>query len=143
MMMALGIFIFDLQTLPYQELGQQLGWRHPGTARVGLRPAHQYAGPEDETISLSGVLLPELTKGGRVSLQLLRLLADEGMAWPLIEGSGMIYGMFAIEKLTTTKTLFFQDGAARRIEFTLNLIRVGEDDLHKYGAVSSTMLNLI
>ncbi|MDB0554464.1 oxidoreductase, partial [Ralstonia solanacearum] len=29
MMMALGLFVFSLDTAPYQEFQRQVGWRHP------------------------------------------------------------------------------------------------------------------
>ncbi len=38
----------------------------------------------------------------------------------------MIYGMFVIDNLTESRTEFFADGKARRIEFTLSLRRVSE-----------------
>lgn len=63
MMMALGLFVFSLSTLPYQELQRKRGWRYASNNRVGKRPARQFAGEDDETIQLSGVLLPELTGG--------------------------------------------------------------------------------
>ena len=67
MMMALGFFVFSLHTAAYQELQRQLAWRHASVPRVGDRPASQYIGPDDETITLAGVLLPELA-GERLSL---------------------------------------------------------------------------
>lgn len=49
--------------------------------------------------------MPEVT-GGRLSLLALELMAEQGKAWPLIEGSGTIYGMYVIEGLNQTKTEF-------------------------------------
>ncbi len=132
MMMALGLFVFMRQTIPYQNFEHQTGWRHPSNSRVGLRPATQFLGQDDETISLSGVLLPELT-GGTLSLEALRLMADTGQAWPLIEGTGFIYGMFVITGLSKTRNEFFEDGAARRIEFSLSLKRVDDNLRHLLG----------
>lgn len=132
MMMALGLFIFMRQTIPYQNFEHQIGWRHPSNSRVGLRPATQFLGQDDETIGLSGVLLPELT-GGTLSLEALRLMADTGLAWPLIEGTGFIYGMFVITGLSKTRAEFFKDGAARRIEFTISLKRVDDNLRHLLG----------
>lgn len=143
MMLALGLFVFDMRTLPYQEFQHKMAWRHPSTPRVGKRPGHQFAGPDDEVITLSGVLLPELNTKGRVSLELVRAMGDQGVAWPLIEGTGMVYGYFSITDLHTTKTIFFRDGAARRIEFNLSLVRVGDDELHKLGAITSTLKSLL
>lgn len=122
-MMALGLFVFALETAPYQEFQQQIGWRHPSNNRVGRRPSRQFTGLDDETVTLSGVLLPELT-GGDNTIEVLRQMGNTGMAFVLIEGSGRYYGMFEIDSLSVTRTLFFKDGKARRIEFSLKLTRV-------------------
>ncbi|HIH7450828.1 TPA: phage tail protein [Yersinia enterocolitica] len=132
MMLSLGLFVFMLQTTPYQSMGRNIDYRWPTNSRVGLRPAAQFLGVDSEKITLSGVLLPELT-GGRLSLLTLEAMADQGKAWPLVEGSGMIYGMFVIESLSQTGALFFADGSARRIEFTLNLLRVDESLTAMFG----------
>lgn len=107
MMMVLGLFVFMRQTTPYQNFEQQIGWRHPSNSRIGLRPATQFLGQDDETIALSGTLLPEFT-GGTLSLEALRLMADTGLSWPLIEGTGFIYGMFVITSLSKTRTVFLK-----------------------------------
>ncbi|WP_413728717.1 phage tail protein [Sodalis sp. RH19] len=125
MMMTLGLFVFALSTVPYQNLSRSVEYRWPTNSRVGLPPAAQFLGPGNDQITLSGVLLPELT-GGRLSLLALETMAAQGKAWPLIEGTGTIYGMYVVTGFNQTRTLFFADGAARRIEFTLNLMRVDE-----------------
>lgn len=132
-MMALGQFTFSLSSLPYQELQHQFGWRHPTTSRIGARPARQFLGPDDESITVNGVLMPELT-GGRVSLDMIREMGDQGAAWPLIDGSdGRIHGLFIIESLSETKSFFFDDGTPRRIEFSLMLKRVDDDKIDRVG----------
>lgn len=125
MMAALGVFVFMLKTVPYQELQQQRSWRHAANNRVGLRPGMQFLGQDTDSITLSGVLLPAIT-GGRLSLLGLEAMADSGKAWSFLDGEGTIYGMYVIESLSKTKSVFFEDGAARRIEFTLTLKRVDE-----------------
>lgn len=70
--------------------------------------------------------MPEFV-GDPVSLSMLRLMADQGAAWVLVEGTGTIYGAFVITEMQETKTLFHVDGEARRIEFTITLQRVDED----------------
>lgn len=141
-MMALGLFVFMLDTIPYQQLQQQLKWRLPSNNRVGMRPAYQFAGPDEETITLSGTLMPELT-GGDTALALLKLMADQGKAWPLIEGTGAIYGFYAVESIDTTRSEFFSDGKARRIEFTITLKRTDSSLLDALGAVTRGILELI
>ena len=134
MMMAYGMFVFSLSTVAYQGLQQQRGWRHPATKRVGQRPARQFLGHDEESITLNGVLLPELS-GGELSLAALRLLGDQGKAWPLIEGTGKLYGLYVLESLNTIRTVFFNDGSARRIEFSMTLKRV--DDYEKMGELNT------
>lgn len=140
MMMALGQFVFSLSTLAYQEFQRQTDWRHSSTSRIGARPARQYQGPGDDTITLPGVLLPELT-GGLPSLDEIREMADTGKAWVLVEGTGRIYGLWVIESLSETHSLFFADGTARRIEFSLVLKRVDDDRIDMLGMLVSTAAN--
>lgn len=141
MMMALGLFVFGLKTVPYQQLQRQISWRHPSTPRVGARPARQFAGPGDDIITLSGVLYPEIT-GGKISLAALEAMADEGMAWPLIEGTGLFYGLFVIEEVSQTHSDFFPDGAPRKIEFSIKLTRT-DDEPSLMGTVGKELLSLL
>lgn len=141
MMMTLGLFVFMLKTVPYQELQHQRSWRFPTNNRVGYRPTAQFLGPDNDTVTLSGVLLPELT-GGRLSLFALEQMAELGKAWPLLEGSGTIYGMFVVESLSQTKTEFFSNGACRRIEFTLTLKRVDESLGEMFGSLGEQLSSL-
>ncbi|CAJ0700446.1 Oxidoreductase [Ralstonia mannitolilytica] len=139
MMMALGLFVFSLDTAPYQEFKRQVAWRHPGHNRVGRRPSHQYTGPDDETITLAGKLLPELT-GGEWTLTALELMGDTGDAYTLIEGTGHYYGQFYIDSVDTTRTYFFQDGAARVCDFTIKLTRADDGLLSKAASVLTGLL---
>lgn len=72
----------------------------------------------------------------------LEQMAELGKSWPLIEGSGTIYGMFVIESLSQTKTEFFESGMPRRIEFTLTLKRVDESLSEMFGNLSDQLSNL-
>ncbi|AXW85706.1 MULTISPECIES: phage tail protein [Lonsdalea] len=138
MMMVLGLFVFTLKTVPYQELQRQRAWRHVTNSRIGYRPVTQYVGPDNDTITLQGVLLPQVT-GGALSLWALEQMAETGKAWALLEGSGTIYGMYVIESLNETRSQFFQDGKARRIEFTLTLKRVDESLSAMLGDLSTSL----
>lgn len=142
MMMALGMFIFSLETLAYQEFQRQTAWRHGKTARIGTNPARQFMGRDDDTITLPGVLLPALA-GAQISLDTLRYMADTGKAWPLVEGTGKIYGTWVIENLSETRTLFFRDGQARRIEFTLSLVRIDDGRVDMLGSAISIGGNIL
>ncbi|PWE46688.1 phage tail protein [Pseudomonas prosekii] len=142
MMLALGMFVFSLPTAAYQQLQRQTQWRHAASSRIGAAPARQFAGRGDDVITLPGVILPELA-GSTLSLDALRLMANTGKAWPMVEGSGRIYGLWVIESLNETKTIFLRDGTPRRIEFTLTLERIDDDQIDLIGAGTRAGVHII
>ena len=142
MMMALGMFVFSLHTAAYQELQRQTDWRHASNNRIGAAPARQFVGRGEDAITLPGILFPELA-GTALSLDSLRLMANTGKAWPMVEGTGRIYGLWVIESLSETRTIFFPDGTARRIEFILSLKRTDDDRVDLLGAATSTGVNIL
>ncbi len=127
-MMTLGSFEFSLATLAYQTLQRQTAWRYASTSRIGARPTCQSIGPGDETFTLSGLLAPELT-GTLASLDLLEMMQQAGQAYPLIDGLGRVYGAFVIESLTQNQTYFTREGVPQRLEFTLMLKRVEDNEV--------------
>lgn len=141
-LMAFGMFVFGLETAAYQDFQRQTEWRHGSTSRIGTNPARQYLGRGDETITLQGVLLPALA-GTVLSLDTLRTMADTGKAYPLIEGTGRIYGVWVIDSLTEGRTIFFSDGAARRIEFSLSLKRIDDGRVDLLGSAISSAGNIL
>lgn len=142
MMLALGMFVFSLSTLAHQQLQRQTEWRHASNSRVGAQPASQFLGRGEDEITLPGVLLPELA-GSLLSLDVIRGMANTGKSWALVEGTGRIYGLYVITSLNETRTLFFQDGTARRIEFSLSLKRVDDGRVDLMGAVVSGASNIL
>lgn len=124
-MMSLGMFGFSLPTAAYQELQRQTSWSHADTKRLGARAASQFLGPDTDKITLSGVLLPEVA-GDPAALDELRGMGDDGEAWPLVDGTGKVYGAFRIDSLSETQSVFFDDGVARKYDFSLQLTKVDD-----------------
>lgn len=120
MMMVLGMFIFSLPTIAYQTLKRSTEWRHGSNSRMGARPAYQFIGPGDDTITLSGWVAPELI-GSTGPLKLLRRMADTGKAFILIDGSGKIYGAYVILDMSEDESLFYINGQPRRTDFSFTL----------------------
>ena len=119
MMMIFGVFIFSLKTASYDQLQRKTAWRHASNARVGDMPASQFLGRGDDTITLSGSIVPEF--GSQMSISALRLMGDTGTAFPLIGGKGKVFGLYRIDDLQETQTYFFKDGKPRKIEFSMTL----------------------
>ena len=76
-----------------------------------------------------------------MSLGAVSTMAYTGLAWPLIDGVGSIYGMYVITGLQETHQEFDRYGKAKRIEFTLSLQRVDEDIRERLQ--SSSVSNLL
>ncbi|MDD2059071.1 phage tail protein [Pseudomonas sp. GD03860] len=142
MMLALGMFVFSLHTLAHQQLQRQTEWRHATNARIGAHPGSQFLGRGEDEITLPGTLLPELA-GSLVSLDEIRGMANTGKSWALVEGTGRVYGLYVITSISETRTLFFQDGTARRIEFSLSLKRVDEGRVDLMGTTVSATSNIL
>lgn len=126
-LMCLGDFVFDLAGANYDSVKRQLGWRYPSTSRVGVRPARQFTGVGDETVTLAGCIYPEIAFNGIPALDQLEAMGDMGEPQLLVSGDGSILGSYIIEGLETTSTFFLPDGTPRKIEFSLTLQRVDDD----------------
>ncbi|MEJ7933642.1 phage tail protein [Sphingobium sp. AN558] len=125
MLMALGMFIFDVSTLAHDEMQRKAQWTHARSARVGARDATQFVGPGEETVGLSGTVYSEITDGA-VSIDVLRAMASTGEAFPLLDGTGIVFGNFVIEAIDERHAYVMADGRARRIDFGIDLLRVDD-----------------
>lgn len=121
-MMQLGTFQFGINTAAYQGLSRSDEWRWPDQERFGQAPALQYTGPGATTITLDGILYPEW-RGGLGQLDAMRAEAGKGRPLVLVDGRGQALGMWVIERVDESQSIFAAGGVARRVEFTLQLKR--------------------
>jgi phage protein U len=126
MLMSLDQFVFGMSTLAHQELQRQTQWKHASNARVGARNGRQFTGPGDDTITISGVLVPELA-GKLASLDDLRAMADKGQAYVLVDGAGTVYGAYLITGMHQTGSNIGRTGVPRRVDFSITLERTDDN----------------
>ncbi|WP_421865168.1 phage tail protein [Motiliproteus sp.] len=136
MLMTLGLFVWGLDSACYQELSRQTQWRHASSSRVGKRPANQFAGLGDDTMTLTGWIAPELA-GSRLSLEELRMMGDKGNPYPLVTGNGEVLGLWILTALNEGQSLFYPNGEPRRISFNLSLKRVDDDQIDRVGLITN------
>lgn len=126
MMLALGTFLFSIETAAYQELQRQTDWNFAQVDRFGARKASQYTGPGDDKITLPGVIYPGQTPSKTAALDVLRAMADTGEAYQLMDGAGVILGWWFIRSIADSRSVFLIDGVARKADFSIALERTGD-----------------
>lgn len=131
-LMTLGMFVFEMQTTPYNTYDRFTEQRWETQARAGAAPAAQWLGPGDDSITLEGVLAPELT-GGAKHLDTLRKMANGGKAWILVDGNGAERGRWYIESVSEKGSFLTANGQARKIEFSVRLGRYWDNDPEALG----------
>ena len=91
----------------------------------GLQP-REFMGEADETITISGQLLP--TKlGGMSELDLAYSLSTSATKVPLVRGDGRSFGWYVIDKVSEQQTDLTRFGVGFVVRYTLNLTKVDTD----------------
>lgn len=126
-MMILGEYPFSIHTAAYDSLQHSTEYNWQSQQRLGKKPAQQFLGFGEETISLSGLMLPDFS-GGMAQIGAMRESAAKGEPLILIDGNGFVMGKWCITKINNTNTVFWGNGSARKIEFAMDLKAYGEDD---------------
>jgi len=119
-LIILGPFRFAVDSAAYDELTRSSRWDWKPVDRVGVEPALQFTGPQNETIQLAGRIVPGFT-GGIEQLARMRLIAGFGRPLPLIDGTGRVHGNWVIESIEDTGTMHFRDGYPRLVTFSVGL----------------------
>lgn len=120
-LLSLGMFVFAMDTLAYDELQRKRAWHFASNGRVGAKDAIQFTGPGLETITLSGSAHIDLADG-EVSLDKLIEMSAEGESWPLVDGRGNVLGNFVITAIDQRHRHFLPDGQPRQIDFGIDLL---------------------
>lgn len=129
MMARLGSFTFGIDTAAFQELRRASAYRWEAKNRIGRKPAQQNLGTGEDTISLSGSIYPHY-RGGLGQIEAMRSQAASGTPLPLVyafTSVGQYCGLWCVTSIEETRAVFFDNGAPRRIDFSLSLTAYGED----------------
>lgn len=123
-MMQLGLFQFSLDTAAYQSLSRSTEYKWSRQARIGNHDALQFTGYGNDGITLEGVIYPHF-RGGLDQIEKLKRQAKFGVPMPLVSGRGKVLGLWAIESIGETQTIFAPGGIPRRQDFTMRITRYG------------------
>lgn len=121
-MLRIGPYRFAMSSAAYQNFSRSAAYTWARQSRIGTNDALQYTGLGAETITLSGVIYPYF-RGGLGQIDRMRRSASIGVPLPLIDGRGRVLGLWAIEQVTETQTVFDRRGVPKRQEFEMRLTR--------------------
>lgn len=121
MLASLGLFVFEPFKVAFDELQQKINYRYGTGNAVGVRPRMQYIGPDNDTISFSGVVYPELAGSNVASIDELIAMGNTGKTYALLDGMGRFYGMFYIESINRNQSHLLTNGSPRKIGFDITL----------------------
>ena len=123
MMLSLGDFQFGIDTAAYAELSLKAEYPWAKVDRLQNTPQHQAMGLEVRSISLRGTVYPSYREAGLSQIEALREAAAEMKPQPLMAGNGRYLGSWVVKSISQTDTVFFEDGAAQKQEFTMEMER--------------------
>jgi uncharacterized protein len=122
-LMTLGLFVFGMDTLAYSQLQRKMSWRHGESERHNALPANQFLGPGEDSVTLEGLLVPEV-QGSYGAIDRLIEMADSGDNWPLVDGTGKVWGSFKILNIDQRHRNIMAGGLPRQVDFAVDLKRV-------------------
>lgn len=125
-MLALGGYRFSVSTSAYQTLQRSSRYRWQEQSRVGTKPAMQFLGPESDSITLEGEILPHF-RGGLDQVNKMRAEAGQGKPLILTDSFGQVWGKWCIVDINETWDDLTETGLPRFIQFRLTLREYGED----------------
>lgn len=127
MILSLGQFVFSVDTLTFNELQRSRSWSFANNDIAQGRPQYQFTGTGEEAISIPFLIYQEHGFGNRQSVDDLAEMADTGAGYVLIDGSGYIYGVFAIDSIDDNRSFLTINGVPRKVDGTLKLTRVDDN----------------
>lgn len=122
-LLTLGLFVFGMDTIAYDEFRRRTSWRHAQTERFGARPASQFTGPGDDTVTIGAKLIPEIA-GSYSAIDTLRDMADSGDSWLLIDGLGGVIGKFRIDGIDEEHRAIMAGGIPRAKSISIEMTRI-------------------
>ncbi|RXE99571.1 phage tail protein [Pseudoalteromonas sp. PS5] len=133
-MMQLGKYKFSVSTAAFDKLqyDSTYRWETHDSQTDKDSPPMQFIGVGEQGLTIEGVIFPQIVDNGLKQLDMMRDEAAKGepMTLGYVEESGKsspsvgrVMGKWVITRIAETRTLFFNDGIPREIQFTMELSR--------------------
>ena len=142
---TLGGVVFSPKNRPLDSKQSDREYTWVVQERIGSENPIQPTGFANKSITFTGLTFPTIGAGkgkpaGTKQIQELERLMMEGVPYPLVDGLGNNYGLWAITKISDTESNFLRNGAYLTGEYSLTLLRyvttsVGGDGTMSNGAI--------
>lgn len=138
MILALGQFVFGTDTLTFNNLQRSRTYALAKNDTAQARPQYQFTGISEETVNIPFMVYEEHGFGKQSAIDELYDMADSGAGFVLVDGTGYIYGVFAVAGIDETKTHLMIDGFAKKVDGTIKLVRVDDGRISTDKAPNTT-----
>lgn len=126
-LMALGDYRFSINTAAYQELKHSQAYRWQSQERILRKPAMQFMGEGEESMSFTGIVYPHV-QGGVKQIEAMREEAGKGKPLLLVDGLGFIWGQWVIMQINEGQSFFMTNGQPLKQTFECRILNYGEDN---------------
>ncbi|MGI2025752.1 phage tail protein [Endozoicomonas acroporae] len=123
-LLMLGPVMFSTDGTAFDAISRQWEFSWPTQQLAGYSPQPQYTGPGEQTLTITGTVLPG-RYGSETTVDMIAALARLGYPLPLVAGTGEVLGCWSIRSVAKNGSLYAANGAPRKIEFTLSLVYYG------------------
>ena len=113
-LMAWGPFNFEVGAAAYEELAHSAAARWEKHAIIGRRPAAQYLGPDEESVTLRGTIYPTATgSGSATTIGALLTAAQGSTTYTLMSADGTIVDVYRLERARAVSSEIMPGGAQK------------------------------
>ncbi len=131
-------FRFGVSELNYKDLQRNFEYRWSAQNRLGRRPAQQFLGPGEETVTLQGVIYPRDPRFGGHGWSQLKGMRKSGAAgtfFPMASNMGVYHGIWCIKSIGDNQGEFAPSGSPQKVDFTISLTHYGPDQIGLAGGL--------
>jgi|EndMetStandDraft_5_1072996.scaffolds.fasta_scaffold548144_2 uncharacterized protein len=131
-MVGLGALRFEIDALNFTQLERTFAYRWEPQNRLGRRPAMQFMGPGEETVTLTGTTYPNhpAFAGGLAELNAMRSRSEVGAFFTMgarVGTRGLALGRWCVRNIRDVQSYFHPSGQPSKVEFTIELVAYGSD----------------
>jgi hypothetical protein len=113
-LMAWGPIQFEVGAAAYEELAHSAAARWEKHMIIGRRPAAQYLGPDEESVTLRGTIYPAATgSASATTIADLLAAAQASDVYTLMSADGSIVDVYRLEKARAVSSEIMPGGAQK------------------------------